>query len=93
MRTGPRCQLTEFIENGVKQTAGRCDGFDRGLYFEHIIYDTTGEFMLPTSQRTPEWNRVMAGATVKAVLSKERPAYHLFGNYYCVIVDILDLEG
>ena len=24
---GSRFQLTEFIENGVKQTAGRCDGF------------------------------------------------------------------
>jgi hypothetical protein len=88
-----RCRLTEFTENGFKQTAGSCEGFDRGLFFEDIVYDTTGEFMRPVSQRTPEWEHVMSGATVKEVLSKERRAYRLFGNYYCVEIDLLDLKG
>ena len=85
------CHATEFIENGVKQMAGGCEGFDRGQFFEDIVYDTTGEFMRPVSERTEEWKRVMSGATVKAVLSKEHRAYHLFGNYYCVHIDFDDL--
>lgn len=47
-----RCRLIEFTENGVRQAAGSCEGFDRGLFFEDIVYDTTGEFMRPVSQRT-----------------------------------------
>lgn len=88
-----RCRLTDFDENGVKQTAGFCEGFDRGEYFDFVVYDTTGEFMLPVSQRTSNWKQVMSAATVKAVVSKEHCAYHLFGNYYAVYVGILELEG
>jgi len=88
-----RCRLTDFVENGVKQTAGFCQGFDRGDYFDFVVYDTTGEFVLPVSRRTPEWKQVMSVATVKAVVSKENRAYHLFGDFYAVYVDIFELEN
>ena len=87
------CHVTEFIEKGVKQRAGYCEGFDYGQSFEDIIYDTTGEFTRPVSQRTPEWMRAMSGATYKGAVSEEGIAYHLFGNYYCVHTDMLSLKG
>lgn len=87
------CHATEFIENGVTQRIGACEGFDRGEFFEDIVYDTTGEFMRPVSQRTPEWMRAMSGATFKEAVSKEGIAYHLFGNYYHVNINAFDLKG
>jgi hypothetical protein len=85
------CHLTEFTENGVKQTIGVCDVFDRGQIFDHVVYDTTGELMLPISQRTPEWVQAMSHAVARAVVSEEHPAFSLFGHYYAVPVTILDL--
>ena len=40
-----KCHLTDFIENGIKQTVGLCEGFDRGNYIDLIVHDTTGEFV------------------------------------------------
>lgn len=88
-----RCRLSDFVENGVVQTAGFCQSFDRGDYFDYIVYDTTGEFILPASERTPEWKRVMAAATEEATVGRDRTAYHLFGNYYAVVVGVLDMKG
>jgi hypothetical protein len=88
-----RCRLTEFVENGVKQTAGFCRGFDRGDFFDYIVYDTTGEFIMPVSQRSPEWKREMAKATEEPVVLRENAAFHLFGNYYAVYVSLLDGKG
>jgi hypothetical protein len=85
------CRLTEFIENEVKQTIGVCHGFDRGQMFDFVVYDTTGELMLPVSQRTPEWSRVISKAVAPAVVSIEDPAYPLFGHYYVVELTILQL--
>lgn len=53
-----RCRLTEFVENGVKQSAGFCQGIDEGAYFAMIVYDTSGQVILPVAQRTPEWKQV-----------------------------------
>jgi hypothetical protein len=85
------CRQTEFTENEVKQTIGVCDGFDSGQIFDFVVYDTTGELMLPVSQRTPEWSRVMSKAVAPAVVSIEDPAYPLFGHYYVVELTMLQL--
>jgi hypothetical protein len=85
------CRLSEFTENEVKQTIGVCDGFDSGQIFDFVVYDTTGELMLPVSQRTPEWSRVMSKAVAPAVVSIEDPAYPLFGHYYVVELTMLQL--
>lgn len=88
-----QCRLSDFVENGVKQTAGFCEGFDRGDYFDYVVYDTTGEFIMPASKRTPEWKKVLSVATEEATLERDRTAYHLFGNYYAVVVGLLDGKG
>ncbi|WP_024514567.1 hypothetical protein [Bradyrhizobium sp. Tv2a-2] len=80
------CDLTEFVENGVKQSTGTCEGFDRGNYFDVIVYDTTGEFVLPAAQRTPAWKQAMATTISRVVVSEEDRASHLFGNFYHVYV-------
>ncbi|MGJ4946441.1 hypothetical protein ACQR1W_38200 [Bradyrhizobium sp. HKCCYLS1011] len=88
-----QCRLSEFTENGVTQTAGSCEGFDRGDYFDYIVYDTSGEFILPVSKRTSEWKKVMSAATTEVTVDRDRTAYHLFGNYYAVVVGLLDGKG
>lgn len=85
------CKLTEFVENGTKQTIGFCGGEDQGNYFDYIVYDTSGESVLPVSQRSPEWKRLMAKATEEGVESREKPTYHLFGNFYATSVSIYEL--
>jgi len=85
------CKLTEFDENGTKQTLGYCGGEDRGSYFDYIVYDTTNESTLPVSQRSSEWKRLMAKATEQGVESTENSTYHLFGNFYAAAVSIYEL--
>jgi hypothetical protein len=86
------CQLTEFVENGVKQTAGVCGGFNRSESIDGIIYDTTGEIMQPVSQRTPEWERAMESVILREVVMSERPAEPLFGKCYWFRMHIHYLE-
>jgi hypothetical protein len=88
-----RCRLTDFVENNVTQTAGFCEGFDRGDNLDFVVYDTTGEFLLPVSQRSPEWKQVMSVATEKSLVSKENRASRLFGNYYRIFVEFDDLSN
>ncbi|CCE04120.1 membrane hypothetical protein [Bradyrhizobium sp. STM 3843] len=88
-----QCRLSEFIESGVTQTAGFCEGFDRGDYFDYVVYDTSGEFILPASRRTSEWKKVMSAATAEATVERDRTAYHLFGNYYAVVASFFDGKG
>jgi len=86
------CKLSDFVENGTKQTVGLCGGGgDRGGYFDYVVYDTTGDSTLPVSERSPEWKRLMAKATEEGVESRENPTYHLFGNFYTTSVSIYEL--
>jgi len=86
------CKLTEFVENGVKQTVGFCRVLGRGEIFDYIVYDTTGALFLPASQRSAEWKRLVAMATKKEVASSENSAYLLYGNFYAVTLSIYDLR-
>jgi hypothetical protein len=65
------CQLTEFVEKGVKQTVGLCETwiavYQTAAYL--VFYDTTGQIALPVSQKTPEWNDAMYDYSPKKVLS------------------------
>lgn len=81
-----KCKLSDFVEGGVKQTVGFCEGFDRGDHFDFVVYDTAGEVVWPAAQRTPEWKRTMLAATEKAVVSEDGRADPLFGNYYSVVI-------
>jgi hypothetical protein len=87
-----RCKLTEFVENGIKQTVGWCEGGSLTYdYFDFIVYDTTGNSALPVSQRSLEWKRWMAKATQEGVVSREHPTYHLFGNFYATTGSVFEL--
>jgi hypothetical protein len=85
------CRLTQFIENRVKQTIGVCEVFDRGQIFDLVMYDTTGESILPIAQRTPEWMQAVSQGVAKAIVADELPAISLFGHYYTVRLTILQL--
>lgn len=87
------CELSDFVENGVKQTMGFCEGHDRDDYYEAVVYDTTGEFVLPASERTPEWKAMMRTTVKDAQVDRDQAAYHLFGHYYAVVISNLDLTG
>jgi len=88
-----RCNMLEFVEDGVKETAAACEAFDRVEFFDSIVYDTAGEFVLPAAQRTPEWKKAMLVVDREAPVDKDRAAYHLFGHYYAVEVNVFDLKG
>jgi hypothetical protein len=59
------------------------------------VYDTTGEFVLPVSQRSPEWKQAMSEATDthEEIESRENGAYHLYGKFYAVFVSFYDMRG
>lgn len=90
-----RCKLIEFVENGSKQVLGRCG--DLGIGGEAVLdvfYDTTGEFVLPVSQRTPEWKAAMRHFSPHAVLiNTEGRARKLLGNFYEIAIFPSEFDG
>jgi hypothetical protein len=88
------CRLTEFVEKGVKQTVGLCEGSPYAAVSYVVFYDTTGELALPLSQRTPEWRDAMWHYPPKGVLrDSENRAMHLFGNFYRVGILATEFDG
>lgn len=90
-----RCKLIEFTENGSRQVLGKCDslnaGGDAALL---VLYDTTGELLLPVSQRTPEWRAAMGHFSPHAVLvDTEGRAEKLLGNFYEIIISPNEFDG
>jgi len=82
------CRLIKFVENGANQVLGRCDnlGIGREAVLD-VFYDTTGEFVLPVSQRSPEWKAAMGQFSPHAVLiGAEGRAQRIFGNFYEITI-------
>ncbi|MGB9114518.1 hypothetical protein, partial [Bradyrhizobium sp.] len=90
-----RCRLIEFVENGTKQALGRCDYLGiGGEAVLDVFYDTTGEFVLPVSQRTPEWKAAMWHFSPHQVLiNAEGRAERLFGNFYEITIFPGEFDG
>jgi hypothetical protein len=90
-----RCELFEFIENGVKHVLGRCEStLVQDGVLRDVFYDTPGEFILPPSQRTPEWKGAMGHFDPrKFLLEQEGRADKLFGNFYEVIIPNTEWTG
>jgi len=88
------CELVEFVENGSKQTVGRCEGnWRRGLNFA-VLYDTTGELALSKSQRTEEWKDAMRHFLDRNVLvDQDDRAVHLFDHFYIVAIALGEMQG
>lgn len=86
-----RCRLTEFVEQGAKQTVGECE-WDGDAVYDDVVYvvfyDTTGEIALPLSQRTPEWMDAMYNySPIKVLRESEDRAEHLIGSFYRIRID------
>jgi hypothetical protein len=78
----------------VKQLLGRCEIFANEVAALDVFYDTTGEFILPVSQRTPEWKAAMWHFSPHAVLlEKEGRARPLFGNFYEINISSTEFDG
>lgn len=90
-----RCKLIEFVENDVKQKLGVCERLPlTGDGMLAVIYDTTGELMVPVSQRTPEWTKAMVRFSPGNFFTQsEGRADRLFGNFYDVSVPIQEADG
>jgi hypothetical protein len=90
-----QCKLIEFVESGAKQVLGRCDNLGiGGDAVLDVFYDTTGEFVLPVSQRTPEWKAAMWHFGPHAVLiDTEERARKLFGNFYEITIFPSEYDG
>jgi hypothetical protein len=74
------CRLVSFLEKGVRQTVGFCEGADEGTVIRSVYYDTTREFGLPSFQRTPEWKLAMSQIVEEEFL--QYSALPLSGNFF-----------
>ena len=82
-----RCRLTDFTENGGRQTVGLCERINRLYVCDYIMYDTAGQFVLPPVQRTPEWKQAISIVAKDSIVRSADPASHLFGKFYYVVVE------
>ena len=83
-----RCHLIRFSENGREQSVGKCETLPSLSSEEYVVvfYDSTGELMLPISQRTPEWTAAMRQAGEGFTLAEtEGRAFYMYGNFYDAI--------
>lgn len=89
------CKLIEFLEKGARQQLGVCERrWQIGGGTLTVIYDTTGELMLPLSQRTPEWAKAMGRFSPgKFLTQSEDRAERLFGNFYEISVPLREHDG
>jgi hypothetical protein len=83
-----RCDLVRFSENGSEQSVGECERLDVGNEDAvAVFYDSTGEFILPVSQRTPEWTAAMRHFEPVDTLSKIKGrTAHVYGNFYDILI-------
>jgi hypothetical protein len=89
-----RCHLFGFIENGTKQAVGSCEDRWLGPVEYTVFYDTTRQFALPVSERTPAWKEAMSHFTpAEYLIASEGGATHLFGNFYLIDVNIDKMTG
>jgi signal transduction histidine kinase len=84
-----RCNLIQFNEHGSEQSLGQCERFGVGNEDAvAVFYDSTGEFILPVSQRSPEWTAAMRHFQPEDLLTKvDNRASHLYGNFYDILLD------
>jgi hypothetical protein len=83
-----RCKLVDFVENGIKQTVGECEGVGgAGGREGSIMYDTTGELLQPVSHRPQAWRNAMSGFYSDEILNRsEQRTTRIFGDFYNVTI-------
>jgi 4-amino-4-deoxy-L-arabinose transferase-like glycosyltransferase len=90
-----QCKLIEFVENGARQVLGRCDNLATGgeAVFD-VFYDSTGEFVLPVSQRSSEWKAAMSHFSPHEVLiNAEGRAHKLSEKFYGITIFPGEYDG
>jgi hypothetical protein len=90
-----QCRLVTFVEDGKKQQVGECQGVPTSdITWDTVIYDTTGQFVLPPAQRTQGWKSAMGMLSSPDVyIESEGRASHIFGDFYVIGVRIDELQG
>lgn len=91
-----KCKLIEFVENGIKQTVGECEGHgdDEMSFDDSVIYDTTGNLLKPASEQSPQWKRVMDAFFGPQVLASSRErTRHIWGDFYDVSTNYDEERG
>ena len=65
-----------------------------GYYLDTVIYDTTGQLVLPRAQRALSWKSAMGMLSSPDVyIESEGRASHIFGDFYAIGVRIDELQG
>ena len=77
--------MTDFVENGEKQAVGFCERINRLYVCDYVMYDTSGQFVFPLSQRAPEWKQAISVVAKDSLVWPTDEASHLFGNFYYVV--------
>jgi hypothetical protein len=90
-----RCKLITFLEDNKQQQVGECERIPTaGNTWILIVYDTTGELVLPIDQRTKEWKSAVSNLSVGRRLAEfQDHRSRVFGHYYAVGIGIEDEEG
>jgi hypothetical protein len=90
-----QCRLVEFVEDGKKQQVGECQGIPTSeITWDTVIYDTTGQFVLPPAQRTQGWKSAVGMLSSPDVyIESEGRASHIFGDFYVIGIRIDELQG
>jgi hypothetical protein len=90
-----RCRLVAFVEDGKKQQVGECEGIPTSsITWNAVIYDTTGQLILPRVQRTREWKSAVGILSSPDVyIETEGRASHLVGDFYVMSIRIDELQG
>jgi hypothetical protein len=90
-----RCRLIAFQEGDQQQQLGRCESISKwGDFNVTIIYDTTGEFLMPIQRRTRQWNSAIRDLPAGNFLTKPQgSSRHIYGNFYSVVLRAQDEDG
>jgi hypothetical protein len=90
-----RCRLVAFVEDGKKQQVGECEDIPTSsITWNAVIYDTTGQLVLPRAQRTREWKSAVGMLSSPDVyIETEGRASHLFEDFYVFAIRIDELQG
>jgi hypothetical protein len=82
------CRLIEFVDDdGAKQQVGRCKGFRfTSLSMLTVIYDTTGQFELPSDRRTAAWKSAVAKLPAGSYLRKNEGASRISGDFFSIVI-------
>ena len=89
------CRLSAFVEDGKEQQVGECEGIPTSeITWAYVIYDTTGQILLPRAQRTREWkSAVLMLSSPDVYIETEGRALHLYGDFYVISIRIDELQG